>query len=134
MAKVLTKQDIIQVKDQVIEQVDVPEWGGVVCVRSISAAQRGQIEADAARYKENKGKDQSFARTFTVRLAAQAMCDESGQRLFSDDETNALAEKNAAVIARISEVAQRLSGFGKADLEALEKNSGNAQPAASPSA
>lgn len=127
MTKILSKQDIVQAKDLTLEKVSVPEWGGDVFVRSISARERGQIEAAAAKYKETKGKDDAFARTFTVRMAALAICDEKGTPLFGLDEINVLAEKNAAVVARIAEVAQRLSGFSKEDLEELEKNSVKAQ-------
>ncbi len=132
MSKILNKQEILQARDQVIERVEVPEWGGSVCVRSISAKERGLIEAAAARFKETKGRDDSFVRSFTVRLAGQTICDESGKRLFSDDEIAQLAEKNAAVVSRIAEVAQRLCGLTKEDLEQLEKNSGKAQPEDSP--
>lgn len=128
MSKILSKQDILQAKDLVIERVDVPEWGGTVCVRSISAAERGLIEEEAARYKETKGKGSSFARTFTVKMASMAICDEQGERLFDEKEIVLLQNKNAAVVSRVAEVAQRLSGFSKKDLEELEKNSSEAQP------
>lgn len=126
---ILDKQSILQVKDVQIERVEIPEWGGVVCVRSITAAERGQIEAAAAKFKESKGKDESFARTFTVKFAALALCDEQGARLFTDERDIAnLAAKNASAVSRIAEVAQRLSGFSKTDIEELEKNSGKAVP------
>ena len=131
MSNLLTKQAVLQAQDVVKEQIEVPEWGGSVLVRSITAAERGQIEAAAARFKENKGKDDSFARNFTVKFAAMSMCDEKGERLFKDEDLAALAQKNSAVIARIAEAAQRLSGFTSADVEELEKNSGQAQPAGS---
>ena len=134
MSKILSKQDIVQAQDIVLEKVEVPEWGGAVYVRSISAKERGLIEEGAAKYKEQKGKDGSFARTFTVRLAGLAICDELGVPFFKEGEVELLAQKNAAVVARISEVAQRLSGFSKEDLEELEKNSLEAQPEGSPSA
>ncbi len=127
--KFLGKQQILANKAQVIEQLEVPEWGGTVCIRSISARERGQIEAGIARYRETKGKEDSFARNFTLRMAGMALCDESGARLFSDEEISQLAEHNAAVIARIAEVAGRLAGFTKEDVEALAKNSEEAQPA-----
>lgn len=128
MNNLLSKQAILQAQDVVKEQIEVPEWGGSVFVRSITAAERGQIEAAAARFKENKGKDDSFARNFTVKFAAMAICDEKGDRMFADADLAQLALKNAAVISRIAEVAQRLSGFSKNDMEELEKNSEAAQP------
>lgn len=127
MSKTLSKQDILQTNDAVIEKLEIPEWGGCVFVRSITAAERGQIEASAARFKETKGKDESFARTFTLKFAALALCDEKGVRLFNVDEVEQLAKKNAKPISMISEVAQRLSGFDKKDIEELEKNSESVQ-------
>lgn len=123
---VLTKEDILQARDVKIEQVDVPEWNGSVFVRSITAAERGQIEEAAAKFKESKGKD-SFARTFTVKFASLAICDEEGKRLFDDKDIALLQQKNAAAIARIAEAAQRLSGFTRQEMEELEKNSNDAQ-------
>lgn len=119
----LTKQSILQAKDMRIERVHVPEWGGEVCLKSITAAERGQIEAAAARFRESRGKDETFARTFTLKIVSMALCDENGNRLFDDGDFAELAKKNAAVIAKLAETAQRLSGFGKEDLEELEKNS-----------
>jgi len=128
MNQMLDKNMILAASDVVKELVDVPEWGGSVYVRSITAAERGQIEAAAARFKEGKGKDDSFARLFTLRFAAMAICDENGARLFADADIEKLAQKNAAVISRLAEIAQRLSGFGKKDMEELEKNSVEARP------
>lgn len=133
MTDILGKAEILAARDLIIERVDVPEWGGTVCVRSISAKERGLIEAAAARFKESKGKDDSFARTFTLRFAGMALCDEQGKRLFSDSEIEQLAERNAAVVARVAEVAQRLAGMTREDIEALAKNSEQAQLADSPS-
>lgn len=128
----LTKGQINEVNDAVIEIMPVPEWGGEIYVRSITAAERGLIEQEAAKFKETKGKG-DFARTFTLRFAALSICDEKGVRLFSDDEISILAKKSAKVISRIAEAAQRLSGFTKKDMEELEKNSVEAQPEDSPS-
>lgn len=133
MSKILGKQEILAARDLVIEHVEVPEWGGAVCIRSISARERGLIEAGAARWKELKGKDDSFARNFTVRMAGLAICDEAGKRLFSEEEIQHLADRNAAVISRLAEIAQRLAGLTKEDIEALAKNSEEARPAGSPS-
>lgn len=130
----LDKQSILQARDQVVERVEVPEWGGAVYVRSITAAERGEIEAAAARFKETRGRDTDFARQFTVKFAAMALCDENGKRLFENGDVSELAKKNSLVIARIAQAAQRLSGFTKEDLEELEKNSPEAQPEGSPSA
>ncbi len=132
MSKILSKQDLVQARDQVLEPVEVPEWGGRVYMRSISARERGQIEAAAAQFQ--KGKNDSYVRTFSMRLVALSLCDEKGNRLLEENEFELLAQRNAAVIGRLSKVALRLSGFSKEDMEELEKNSSKAEADASPSA
>ena len=119
----LTAQEVLDMDDVVIEPHPVKEWKNrVVYVRSVSAQERGDIEASAAVYKESKGKDQTFARDFTVRFAWLTMCDSTGKRLFDNIEYVAkLKQKNAAAIASIAEHGQRLSGFSKDDMEQLEK-------------
>jgi hypothetical protein len=130
--KVLSRDDILQARDVKIEQVDVPEWEGIVYVRSISAGERGMIEEAAAKFKESKGKD-PFARNFTVKFASLALCDETGKRLFRDEDIALLQQKNAAAVSRVAEAAQRLSGFSKSDMEELEKNLKDAQAEGLPS-
>lgn len=134
--KALTAQDILSLQDAVIEPHPVPQWKKqVVYVKSITAQERGQIEADAAKYKETKGKNSSFAEEFTIQMAWLGMCDEHGARLFTTrEELNALKQRNAAAIAGIAEHVQRLSGFSKDDIDLLEKNSPDAQGEGSPSA
>jgi hypothetical protein len=134
MSEILGKEQILAARDQVVERLEVPEWGGAVYIRSISAKERGVIEAAAARWKESKGRDDSFVKTFTLHMAGMALCDADGNRLFSDQEIAQLADRNAAAIAHVAEAAQRLAGLTKEDIQALEKNSGEAQPDDSPSA
>jgi hypothetical protein len=125
----LSAQEILDVEDVIIEPHPVPQWKGKVYVRSVSAKERGEIEAEALLFKEGKTRNAAFARDFTVRFAWLALCDSSGRRLFDKIEQVAkLKEKNAAAIASIAEHAQRLSGFSKEDLEELEKNFEEAQP------
>jgi len=121
MSKMLSKADIINVNDQVVELVEVPEWGGSVLVRSISAAERGRIEADLAAYKDSH-KNDAVVRMFNARLAALAICEQDGKPSFSVNDVEMLAQKSARAISRVAAVAQRLAGLTKADMDALEKN------------
>lgn len=123
--KALTAAEIDQLEDLVIEKHPVPEWGeGVgVYVRSISAAERGQVDADAAMFRESGGKNISFAKTFTVKMAWLGICDERGERLYKTaGDLERLQKRNAAAIAGIAVHIQRLSGYTKEDIETLEKN------------
>lgn len=56
-AKQLTADAILQARDFVEKEVDVPEWGGVVRVRSLSMGARYEINDRAVR---TGGKDQKI--------------------------------------------------------------------------
>lgn len=109
---VLTKEQILGVQDLIIERVDVPEWGGVVCVRPITGTDRDSLEIAF--------KDTRIG--FRARLAAKSICDESGQRIFTDADVLALGEKNATALDRVITVALRLAGMTEAAAEEAEKN------------
>lgn len=124
----LTEEEFLSANHVVLERVQTPELkpGSYVYVRSINAAQRGDIMAKGVVSKEKaqRGKQDPFARDFDVTFVYLATCDKDGNRKFNDIQVvEKLKQKNAAVIARIAGVAQRLSGFSKKDLEELEKNS-----------
>lgn len=122
MAKALTRQDILTASDIVREQVDVPEWGGYVYVQSLSGAERDALEAGMI---DNAGKKNWEVRlnNFRARMAAMAIVDEDGTRLFDEKDVAALGKKSGAALDRIYSVAQRLSGMSDEDVEELLGNS-----------
>lgn len=106
-----------------MEEVPVPEWGGSVFVRELSAADRDAFETSSlllGRKGEVKGTNLVNMR---ARLAVLTICDEDGQRLFGEEDVVALGEMSASALQRVFEMAQRLSGFTDKDMEELEKNS-----------
>lgn len=128
----LTKAQILAVKDIETEKVAVPEWGGEVLVRGLTARERDQFE-DGVVKREGK-KTTVVLRDARAKLAALCMVDEDGQRLFSDAEVAQLTQKSAAALQRVFDAAQRLSGITAEDVEELEKNSGSVPADDSPSA
>lgn len=125
--RILTKEEFLAAEDMTLEFVPTPEIGkgSGVYARSMSAGARGRIEGEAARYKETKKGD--FASLFSLHVAVECACNEKGERLFSRADIDAIKIKNAAVVSRIAEAGMRLSGFSKADMEAMEKNLETAQ-------
>ena len=116
----LNRDQILTYADQVIEAVDVPEWGGVIHVRSLTGAQRDQFEASIV---ERNGKDvKTNLRNLRARLVVLAACDETGAPIFRADDAAALGAKNAAALDRIFTVAQRLSGLRDDDVKELAEN------------
>lgn len=128
--KILSADDIMASDDLVTEEVDVPEWGGVVIVRALSGVERDAYEGGIFTGKTGEYNLQNIR----ARLASRTMIDENGKRLFSDAQVDKLGLKSAAALDKVFEVAQRLSRLTKKDVEELTKQLGNGQSDSSGSA
>jgi hypothetical protein len=121
----LSRDAILGNADTVMEVVEIPEWGGKINVKSLSAKERDQFEAsmftqkgdDVVRNLEN----------LRARLVSKTACDEKGNLLFREDDVRAIGKKNAAAVDRAFAVAQRLSRLRKEDIKAMTKNSEEGQ-------
>jgi len=122
---ILTREQILQAQDYTVEEVEVPEWGGAVLVRSLTGRERDQFEGESV---QQRGKNIRFNWTnVRARLVALSVVDEEGKRLFSDSDVKALGEKSAGALQRVFEVTQRLSGLSDEDLEELTEGFDDAQ-------
>jgi hypothetical protein len=119
---ILTREQILEARDMRVEKVKVPEWGGEVFVRSLTAAERDDFEGSIVT-RDGSKLDFSIA-NIRAKLVARTVCDEAGNRIFTDADILLLGEKSAEPVDRIYDVAQRLSGLSDKDMEELEKNSG----------
>jgi hypothetical protein len=125
MSKYLTKEVILLAQDIQREEVEVPEWGGIVMVRGLSGKQRDALESSMI---EGKGKNANVNLVnLRAKLVARSVVDEDDKRVFEDADIPALAEKSAVALNRVYEVSQRLSGITKEDVDELTKNSEAAQ-------
>lgn len=116
----LTREAILGQADRVVEAVDVPEWGGVVYVRSLTGAERDQFEASIV---QRNGKDtRTNLRNLRARLVVLAACDADGQPIFKTEDAAALGAKNAAPLDRLFAAAQRLSGLRDNDVQEMAEN------------
>ena len=127
----LTKAGILAANDLKTEDVDIPEWGGAVRVRSFTGRERDAFEAAMVR---GDGKERKVDLTnMRARLVGLTVIDEAGQRLFTDEEVDLLGAKSGAALDRVFAVAQKLNGLSGADVEELTKNSSGGPSAASTS-
>ena len=128
----LSKTAILAAQDLQTEDVEVPEWGGAVRVRSFTGRERDAFEASMVR---GDGRDRRVDLTnMRARLVGLTVIDESGQRLFTDEEADLLGAKSGAALDRIFAIAQKLNGLSGADVEELSKNSSGVPSAVSTSA
>lgn len=121
----LTREQILAAMDLKIESVDVPEWGGTVYVRNMTGRARDQFES--SRYKLIGEKIEILHQNTRAALLAASLCDSKGTLMFSEKDVEALGEKNGAVLDRLFDVAQRLSGLRQKDAEEKLKNSARVQ-------
>lgn len=120
MSKYLTRDAILKAQDLPVEEVEVSEWGGVVRVRGLTGAERDAFEQSIV---EQRGKNTRMnLRNIRAKLVALTVVDENGNRIFSDEDAEALGKKSAAALDRIFAVAQRLSGLRPEDVEELAGN------------
>ena len=117
---VLTKDQIIAVEDLKTEELEVPEWGGSVIVRTMTGIERDKFEESVF---ISKGKDvKANFKNFRAKLCAVCMVDEKGQRLFTDADIDLLGKKSAKALDTVFTVAQRLNAIGPKEVEDLTKN------------
>lgn len=116
----LTREAILQAVDLLTEDVEVPEWGGIVRVRGLTGAERDRFEGSVVQVKGRKAA--MNLHNLRARLVALTAIDEDGERLFSSKDVEALGEKSAAALERVFSAAQRLSGLSDEDVEELTKN------------
>ena len=128
----LSKTAILTANDLKSEDIEVPEWGGAVRVRSFTGRERDAFEASMVR---GDGKDRKVDLTnMRARLVGLTVIDETGHRLFTDEEVDLLGAKSGAALDRVFAVAQKLNGLSGADVEELTKNSSGVPSAVSTSA
>lgn len=107
--KILTSQDLDR------EPFAAPKWGlpEGLYVRGLTAAEHVQLTSDKVQRE----------RSYSARMAAMALVDDQGNRLFADNEWQELQKKDMATIEAIGEVCMRLSGMGAKEEAELKKTS-----------
>jgi hypothetical protein len=123
MAKssLLSKAAILAADDLEYEELEVPQWGGTVRIRALSGTERDAFENSMY---QQRGKDLvRNAANIRAKLVARSVVDDEGERIFADQDVNALGKKSAAALDRIFEVAARLSRINEDDVEAMGKPS-----------
>ncbi|MEU3441813.1 hypothetical protein ABZ755_15575 [Streptomyces griseoincarnatus] len=119
----LSKDQITSADDRKWEDVPVPEWGGTVRLVGMSGTERNAYQSSLVVLGPNGSVQRMNMTDQLAKLVAKCLVGEDGQRLFSDNEVKALGAKNGAVLERLGQVAQRLSGLRKEDVEAAEGKS-----------
>ena len=125
----LSKAQILEIDDIRFEEVFVPQWNGTVRVKVMTGTERDSYETSLYEFKPGDGNKQGQLKLnredMRAKLLARVIVDEKNKRLFTDADIRALGAKSADALDVLFEVAQRLNGLAKGDLEKAEKNSGS---------
>jgi hypothetical protein len=126
---VLNRDQILQKQDHPTEVVSVPEWGGDVIVRGMTAGQRIALSEKTAAFRGvdmEKNEDPELARKM-LEVQAEIVCcaavAEDGSYLFGPDDVAWLKDKNLSVIKRLATTSLRLSGMDADSADEAVKNS-----------
>lgn len=116
----LTKDAILACVDLKREAVEVPEWGGTVWVRELTAGEMDAWEQYCVDLRARKIKEQ--IPNIRAKLLLSCLCDANGGRLFDDKDLLALSAKSAAPMRRLFDFAIALNALGVDEVAELEKN------------
>lgn len=121
MSKILTRADILNCNDAIMETVVVKEWGGEVTVRAMSGLERDAFEASLVM---TVGKSRIMKLdNIRAKLVSMTVIDpETKESLFTAADIEILGSKSAAALDKIFTVSRKLSGISEDDVEELAKN------------
>lgn len=125
----LTREQVLSAEDGTRERVDVPEWApkgtdpkdSYVWVMTLACGDFDRYEQSML-FARKKSKDEIIGNIRTA-LLVRCIVDDNGVPLFTLKDIEALGKKSIAPLNRCYDVASRLNGQTKADVEELEKNS-----------
>lgn len=123
--KYLTKTDIENVDDITIEDVPVPEWGGVVRVKGLSGTERDEYEVAILKQREDGtwASTEESLKNARAELIVRALVDKDGKQMFTMKDAEKLGKKSAVALQRVWDKARELAGLTEKDVEDLVKNS-----------
>jgi hypothetical protein len=110
------KEQILKASDCPLKPITVPEWDCTLYIRTMSGAERDTWELTA--FKDGKVSPEHFR----AKLLVRCVCDEHGQRVFSDTDAADLSSKSATVLVKLYDVAAKVNGLTKSDVDELTKN------------
>ncbi|PRH79407.1 hypothetical protein C6N75_10005 [Streptomyces solincola] len=113
----LTKEQIFAADDLPVEIVHVPEWGGDVRLKMLTAAERDAFEASTVQMRGGKQK-QNLA-NLRARLVALCIVDEEGRRIFQSGDVTRLGNKSASALQRLFDKCNEMNALSEDDIEEL---------------
>ncbi len=118
----LSRNDILNAKDVVMEPVEVDEWGGTVFVRKMAGLPRDNFDMKLVANKDKDGNVLGVFPNMRAVLAVNTVCDESGELLFKPTDAAALGAKCSGPLDKVFKKASTLNGLDPVSIEDAEGN------------
>lgn len=113
----LSRESILTANDLQTTDVDVPEWGGTVRVRSLTGTVRDLFGRSLI------GEDgKANGKLYNIKLVAVSAVDEQGVPLFTLEDVEILGTKSAPALERVAAAAEAFNKMGPGAVEAEAGN------------
>jgi len=116
----LTREAIIGAQDIETIDVSVPEWGGVIRLRAMTALERENYEMMLG---QTRDRNAGLINNVRASLVAWCAIDGEGRKLFTAADITVLGTKSSAALIRVFDAARRLNAMTPEDLDEAKKNS-----------
>jgi hypothetical protein len=122
----LTRDEILKADDLKTEDVNVPEWGGTVRIKTLTGNERDEYEF---RMVGSNGQDRDEnIRKIRSYLLCAVLVDEAGNLMFpAINDIERIGQKSSKALQRVFDRAAAMNGLNKEDVESLAKNSDSGQ-------
>ena len=97
------------------KKVAVPEWKTDVYLKILSGTERDAFEA---------GYTDQRMQNFRVRFLVLTMCDQNGERVFTDEQVSVLGKRSSLVINRLFEAAWKINMLSPEAVDEAGESSG----------
>lgn len=121
----LSKKQILEADDIPIDDLEVPEWGGMIRMRGLTGEQRDDYETTIMQQNEEGqwSSTKEALQNARAKLVVLTIIDAEGKLVFDQKDVEALGKKSAVALNRVWNKARELSGLVEGDLEKLVGNS-----------
>lgn len=117
----LNAMNILAADDCKVEIVEVPEWNDKVGIRIMGGDERDSYECMILKKTDEKGKVID-SKNIRVMLLVNVLCNEKGERIFTDEQMGDLNKKSSLVLDKLFKKALFINGMDEESKKELEKN------------
>lgn len=110
------RNKLLTLNDRPLVPVPVSEWNATIYVRALTLAEL----KDVSDFRMKQGENESLS---NAAMVAKVALDGDGNRIFTDDDVAALAQKSAASLLKIITATNKVNVIG--DEKVIEQLKGN---------